>query len=345
MPEIRTLNLTKIFETRRRGNQASRLRKLFKPVETMETIAVDDMNIEISEGELFGLLGPNGAGKTTTIRMLATVLLPTGGTATVNGYDIVKEPEKVRESIGVLLMGERSVYWKLTGRENLEYFAAMYHIPSRLAKERVKFLLDLVNLSDRADDYVERYSSGMKQRLAIARALIHDPPIIFMDEPTLGLDPNSAQTLRRFIRRLCQEERKTILLTTHYMEEADQLCDRIAILNHGRIIALDKPENLKRNLREEDIVEVEVSNYDERVLADLQRIDGVNQVGCTELEPVALTGKVRIHTKDSAGILSEAIETLKRCGCRVRHVRIVEATLEDVFIARTGKPFKEEDKK
>jgi ABC-2 type transport system ATP-binding protein len=323
----------------------SGLRKFFKPVETVETVAVDRMDLKIAEGELFGLLGPNGAGKTTTIRMLATVLLPTEGTATVNGYDIVKEPEKVKESIGVLLMGERSVYWKLTGRENLEYFAAMYHIPPRFAEERIKFLLDLVDLSDRADDYVERYSSGMKQRLAIARSVIHDPPIIFMDEPTLGLDPSAARDLRSFIRKLNKEEGKTILLTTHYMEEADQLCDRVAIMNHGRIIALDKPQFLKRSLSEEEIVEIDVSNYSEQILAHLQAVDGVIRAGCAELEPVAQTGKVRIHTKDSAEILPKAISTVSACGAKARHVKIVEATLEDVFISLTGKPFKEEDKK
>ena len=314
-------------------------------METVATTALDKMNVDIPEGELFGLLGPNGAGKTTTIRMLATVLLPTEGTATVNGYDIIKEPEKVRESIGVLLMGERSVYWKLTGRENLEYFAAMYHIPPRLAKERIEFLLDLVDLSDRADDYVERYSSGMKQRLAIARSLIHDPPVIFMDEPTLGLDPSAARNLRSFIQRLNKEEGKTILLTTHYMEEADHLCERVAIINHGKIITLDQPQDLKRSLREEEIVEIDVSNYSEQILSHIKSVEGVTRAGCAELEPVALTGKLRIHTKDSAGILPEAISAINRCGARARHVRVVEATLEDVFISLTGKPFEEEDKK
>ena len=201
-------------------------------------VAVDGVSFGIRAGEIFGLLGPNGAGKTTTIRMLCTLLEPTSGTATVNGYDVRRQAHLVRQSLGAVLTGERSIYWKLTGRENLTYFAALYHIPPATARKRIAELLERLDLAGRADEYVERYSSGMKQRIAIAKALLASPPVLLLDEPTIGLDPQSARNLRELILEI-QAEGRTILLTTHYMEEADQLCDRVGIIDSGTIIALD----------------------------------------------------------------------------------------------------------
>ena len=211
-----------------------------------EIAAVDHLDLTIPRGELFGLLGPNGAGKTTTIRMICTLLEPAAGTVRVWGYDARRAPTEVRRHLGVVLMGERSVYWKLTGRENLEYFAALYQVPTERARTRIPELLDRVGLTPRADDLVERYSTGMRQRLALIKAMVHDPPVLLLDEPTTGLDPQAARNIRDLIRHLHRSEGKTIILTTHYMEEADQLCERVGIIDHGRIIALDAPQVLKR---------------------------------------------------------------------------------------------------
>lgn len=211
-----------------------------------EIIAVDGLDLTIRRGELFGLLGPNGAGKTTTIRMICTLLEPTSGTVRVWAYDAGRAPTEVRRHLGVVLMGERSVYWRLTGRENLEYFAALYQVPREIAKTRITELLDRVGLTPRADDLVERYSTGMRQRLALIKAMVHDPPVLLLDEPTTGLDPQAARNIRDLIRHLHRSEEKTIILTTHYMEEADQLCERVGIIDQGRIIALDAPQVLKR---------------------------------------------------------------------------------------------------
>jgi ABC-2 type transport system ATP-binding protein len=211
--------------------------------------AVNGVDLQIQRGEIFGLLGPNGAGKSTTIRMLCTLLEPTSGTARVNGFDIVKQANDVRRSLGTLLAGERSIYWKLSGRENLEYFAALYHIPQSIAKKRVEELIERMELTDRANELVEKYSTGMRQRVAIAKALLARPPILLLDEPTLGLDPQAARRLRELIAELKQEGH-TILLTTHYMEEADQLSDRIGIIDSGKVIALDTPEGLKHRIEQ-----------------------------------------------------------------------------------------------
>ncbi len=239
---IEVENLRKVFPKRRKGKGPFAFlgRQAAEPF-----VAVDGVSFSIRKGEVFGLLGPNGAGKTTTIRMLSTLLEPTSGKATICGYDALKEPDTVRQILGAVLTGERSVYWKLSGRENLEYFAALYHLPPKVAKARVKELLTRLNLEGRADEYVERYSSGMKQRVAIAKALLADPPVLLLDEPTIGLDPQSARNLRELILEI-KAEGRTVLLTTHYMEEADLLCDRIGIVDAGRVIALDTPANLKK---------------------------------------------------------------------------------------------------
>ena len=220
------------------------------------TVAVDGISFEIRGGEIFGLLGPNGAGKTTTIKMFCTLMEPTSGTARVAGYDIVRKPTKVRGSMGTVFSGERSLYWKLTARENLEYFAALYNVEPSNTASRIDLLLDRMDLKAKANELVERYSTGMRQRLAIARALLANPPVVLLDEPTAGLDPQSARNLRDAVRSL-RDEGHTILLTTHYMAEADELCDRIAIIDHGRIIALDTPAALKAGLQEMHSIEQE----------------------------------------------------------------------------------------
>jgi ABC-2 type transport system ATP-binding protein len=211
-------------------------------------MAVDHVSLDIHEGEVFGLLGPNGAGKTTIIHMLATLLKPTSGRAEINGYDIVKDPSKVRKNIGIVFQAPSSDDM-LTGFENLKIHSYLYGVPSELRLDRIKELLKLVGLYERKDDIVKKYSGGMRRRLEIARGLIHKPKVMFLDEPTLGLDPNSRKSMWDYIQKLVEEEKITIILTTHYMEEADTLCDRIGFINKGKIIAIDTPEQLKRMIK------------------------------------------------------------------------------------------------
>jgi len=206
--------------------------------------AVDDISFTVEEGEIFGLLGQNGAGKTTTIKMLITLLAPTSGTCKVLGYDTFGQEKYIRPRINFIFGGEMGVYRRLSARDNLEYFSNLYHIPPSVSRERIKDALELVGLTDKADILCETFSKGMLQRIQIARGLVNDPEILFCDEPTVGLDPIGARTLREVLRAL-RERGKTILLTTHYMPEADELCDRIAIINKGKLVAVDTPEELK----------------------------------------------------------------------------------------------------
>src|SRR5438128_482684 len=224
---------------------------------SLEVEAVRGVSFDVPEGELFGLLGPNGAGKTTTIKMLITLLLPTSGSARVLGFDVVKDARKVRERIGYVFGGDRGLYERLPGLDNLRYFAELYGVPPREQKKRIGELLELVGLAGREKEKVEGYSKGMRQRLHIARGLLHDPPVIFLDEPTIGVDPVGARELRATIASLT-EAGKTVLLTTHYMFEADTLCDRIAVIAQGRIVAEGTPQALKAGVAEGTVVEVEV---------------------------------------------------------------------------------------
>jgi ABC-2 type transport system ATP-binding protein len=211
-------------------------------------VAVENVSLDIKDGEVFGLLGQNGAGKTTIIHILATLLKPTSGTATINGNDIVKDSSKVRKNIGIVFQAPSSDDM-LTGFENLKIHSYLYGVPSELRIKRINELLKLVGLYERKDDIVKKYSGGMRRRLEIARGLIHKPKVIFLDEPTLGLDPNSRKSMWNYIQKLVKEEKITIILTTHYMEEADVLCNRIGFINKGKIIAIDTPEQLKRRIK------------------------------------------------------------------------------------------------
>src|SRR5437867_940071 len=222
-----------------------------------EIEAVRGIDFAVEPGELFGLLGPNGAGKTTTIKMLITLLIPTGGTARVLGLDVVREAREVRKRIGYVFGGERGVYERLSGYDNLRYFAELYGVPAREQKQRIESLPELVGPEGREHERVEGYSRGMRQRLHVARGLLHDPPVIFLDEPTIGLDPVGAREIRATIASLT-EVGKTVLLTTHYMFEADALCDRIAVISQGSIVAEGTPLDLKRGVAEVSVLEIEV---------------------------------------------------------------------------------------
>jgi ABC-2 type transport system ATP-binding protein len=339
-PIVQVQALSKIYQQRKPKKNGSFWSK-FRPNKSAleDLVAVDQVSFDIHQGEIFGLLGPNGAGKTTTIKMLCTLLEPTGGAATVSGYDIVRQADQVRQHLGAVLTGERSIYWKLTGRENLEYFAALYHIPPKIARGRIDALLDRLSLSNRADDYVERYSSGMKQRIAIAKALLAMPPVILLDEPTVGLDPQSARNLRELILEI-KAEGHTILLTTHYMEEADQLCDRIGIIDQGTIIALDTPGVLKQSIDELDVMQLEIENFDPTLTEVLKRLPTVENVVSNPLEANG-AWSLALHTTDSRDILPNLINLIGTKSGQIRHMEIAQPTLEDVFISMTGKQLRE----
>ena len=334
VPAVETKDLVKVFERGRRTIW-QRLRR--EPDKRDRFRAVDGIDLVVEPGEIFGLLGPNGAGKTTTMKMLATLLLPTSGTIRVLGIDPLERPREVRARLGAMLSGERSLYWKLTGRENLEYFAALYHVPPAETKERIARVLAAVKLTDRADDYVERYSTGMRQRLALARALLPNPPLVVLDEPTVGLDPQASRDLRDRVREL-KAQGRTVLLTTHYMEEADQLCDRVAIIDHGRIVALDTPAALKRTIRAEEVVHLEIG-VDGDDAAVIDRLGRSATVARTERSNGTLN--VTAHCASARDFVPAAFDAARSTGATIRHVEVVPVTLEDVFLALTGRALRE----
>jgi ABC-2 type transport system ATP-binding protein len=333
-PAVETKDLVKVFE---HGRRTMWQRVRGEPDKRDRFRAVDGIDLVVQPGEIFGLLGPNGAGKTTTMKMLATLLIPTSGTIRVLGIDPLLRPREVRARLGAMLSGERSLYWKLTGRENLEYFAALYHVPPAETKARIASVLDAVKLADRAEDYVERYSTGMRQRLALARALLPDPPLVILDEPTVGLDPQSSRDLRDRVREL-KAQGRTVLLTTHYMEEADQLCDRIAIVDHGRIVALDTPAALKRTIRAEEVVHLELG-IDGDDAGVLERLGRAATVARSERRNGTLN--VTAHCASARDFVPAAFDAARASGATVRHVEVVPVTLEDVFLSITGRALRE----
>jgi len=334
VPAVETRDLVKIFE---RGRRTIWQRIRREPDKRDRFRAVDGIDLVVEAGEIFGLLGPNGAGKTTTMKMLATLLIPTSGTIRVLGIDPLERPREVRARLGAMLSGERSLYWKLTGRENLEYFAALYHVPPGETKARIANVLAAVKLADRADDYVERYSTGMRQRLALARALLPNPPLVVLDEPTVGLDPQASRDLRDRVREL-KAQGRTVLLTTHYMEEADQLCDRVAIIDHGRIVALDTPAALKRTIRAEEVVHLEIGvEGDDAAVID--RLGRSATVARTERRNGTLN--VTAHCASARDFVPAAFDAARSTGATIRHVEVVPVTLEDVFLALTGRALRE----
>ena len=292
-----------------------------------EIEAVRGVSFEIEKGELFGLLGPNGAGKTTTIKMLITLLIPTSGSARVLGHDVVKEAREVRKRIGYVFGGERGVYERLSGYDNLRYFAELYGVPAKTQKARIEELLELVGLKGREHERAEGYSRGMKQRLHVARGLLHDPEVLFLDEPTIGLDPVGARELRATIASLT-DAGKTILLTTHYMFEADALCDRIAVISKGEIVATGTPSQLKSRVASGSVTEVEVYGVPDETVERLRKLEGVLAVWVEERDQAqVLSVQTRADIQLTAAILGHLN------GANVGRVSHREPTLEDAYVA------------
>jgi len=338
---IQTINLTKSFRKKRHKGIFGFLRKgneKEKSENADVTVALDHVNSEIRTGELFGLLGPNGAGKTTLVKCLSTILIPDEGTAIINGFDIRKQTTLVRASLGMVIGGERTLYWKLTARDNLMYFASLYKMPRNRIKERVDELLGTMNLLDRADERLEDYSTGMRQKVAIARALLHDPPVLLLDEPTLGLDPTFSRQIRNQIRELSKKGGKTILLATHYMEEADELCDRIAIINDGKIVAADTPDRLKAMVKETELVEVICYNPPQNAEKYLKSL-------CPEVEIIVLVrgeeerggpSRIKLMGENAEKRVGIVVDALRKKNTQITNLNISVPTLEDVFIRLTG---------
>jgi ABC-2 type transport system ATP-binding protein len=316
--------------------EVSHLRRTFKSYigvirrTAKEVVGVDDISFAVGDGELFGLLGPNGAGKTTTIKMLTTLLIPTSGSASIRGMDVVKQAQDVRKRIGFIFGGERGLYWRLSGIDNLRYFASLYGVDPDVSKKRIPYLLELVGLKGRGDEKVEGYSRGMKQRLHVARTLLHDPEVLFLDEPTIGLDPVGARDFRQVILDL-QSAKKTILLTTHYMFEADLLSDRIAVINQGRIIALDTPSGLKSHVRDMNVVEVEMFGLPEDMLNGLRALPFVDALSVEDHEQRQM---LMIQTARGAEAVPDVLALL--AGLKIGRVIVREPTLEDAYVRLVG---------
>jgi ABC-2 type transport system ATP-binding protein len=295
-------------------------------------VAVDKLSISVERGEVFGLLGPNGAGKTTTISMLCTILKPTSGKASVNGFDIIKQATQVRKSIGIVFQ-DPSIDDRLTGRENLYMHANLYDVPPSEQKSRIDRVLKLVELEDRADSLLRTYSGGMRRRLEIARGLIHYPKVLFLDEPTIGLDPQTREHIWSYIEELREAHDITMVLTTHYMEEADRLSDRIAIMDYGKIVASDTPSRLKETL-EGDVITV-ITKEASKLSSELAEMNGI-------LRTNAVDDRLEVTVRGGKSLLPRIVETAAKNGIFVESVSLREPNLEDVFLHYTGRAIRPE---
>jgi ABC-2 type transport system ATP-binding protein len=322
MYAVETLGLTKQFE--KEGAKAARI------------VAVDHVSFAVEEGEFFGLLGPNGAGKTTLIKMLCTLIIPDEGTAKVAGYDILKQPDGVKESIGWLHgeTGGRALYWRLSARDNLMFYAYLQNISSDVAKKRIDALLEFFDLSKDADRLVKDFSTGMKVRVMLARTLLPNAPVLLMDEPTVGLDATGAIETRNLLRSLCKELGKTIVFTTHNIVEAERLCDRIAVMNRGKIVAVDTPLKLSERMKRFRGVEVKVSGSQEEAVKVLEGVEGVKRI--VKVRPEEDHTVIQLEVKNEDEALVRIPETLRSNGIRLIGVQMALPTLEEVFIDLTG---------
>jgi len=295
-----------------------------------ENVALGGIDLTIQPGELFGLLGPNGAGKTTTVKILTTLLLPDSGSASVLGLDVVRQTSAVRRRIGFVFGGERGLYWRLSGLDNLRYFADLYGIPPDVSRRRIADLLEKLGLAGRERDKVEQYSRGMKQRLHLARGLLNDPEVLFLDEPTIGLDPVGARELRTLIRGLA-DAGKTIFLTTHYMFEADAICDRIAVIKKGSIVAQGTPASIKALVDEVGVVEFEAVGVPDERLQALRKLGGVSSVSVAEDE---LSQRITVRCARPADVMTQLGIIFE--GVELRRINSRDPTLEDAYVQLIG---------
>jgi ABC-2 type transport system ATP-binding protein len=321
--------LTKTYQVKQR-------RGLFRS-DTKAVEALRGISLEIQPGEIFGLLGPNGAGKTTLIKCLTTLLLPTSGQVTINGFQLSRDDNAIRATVGCMLMGERGLYWKLTGRENLEFFGALYQLNARERRQRAAGIIRQLDLTDIADRSVESYSSGQKMKLAFAKALINDAPVLILDEPTNTLDVPSARELRAVVRELNQAG-KTVIYTTHIMSEAETLCSRVAIIDRGQVLAMGPVAELKASLRREAVIRIE-GVISARATEAVQALAGVKRAAT-----VAINGhsQLTVVADDQQSLLPQVIEALTRHQAVMMKIIPEEVTLEDVFIAHTGRTLAED---
>jgi ABC-2 type transport system ATP-binding protein len=325
---VRTEQLSRIYQIR--GGKKSEPKSL---------VALNDINLEVHPGELFGLLGPNGAGKTTLIKILTTLLAPTTGHAWVAGYDVAAEPEKVRPRINMVSGGETSGYGLLTVRENLWMFSQFYGLSSAVANKNIKHLLEVVGLSDRMNAKSSDLSTGLRQKMNIVRGFMTDPDVLFLDEPTLGLDVGASREVRRFIRSWVDDDpTRTLLLTTHYMVEADELCDRVAIINQGRVLACDSPSNLKHNLQQDAIFHLELSPFNGNLNAGkFEALPGVRYVTHSPQDGFESLDLILEEEQALAGV----INILNSASIRLLNLKKNEPSLEDVFVKHVGQSMEE----
>ena len=327
--EVRVEQLTKTYYPKQRKG-------LFKS-ERREVQALKQVSLEIRRGEIFGLLGPNGAGKTTLIKCLTTLLLPTSGDAWVHGFHIVDQENLVRAAVGCMLMGERGLYWKLTGRENLIFFGALYHLTPKDRRLRAEEILSLLHMEELADRTVETYSSGQKMMLAFGKALINDAPVLILDEPTNTLDVPSARELRAHVREL-NASGKTVVYTTHIMAEAETLCERVAIIDHGQVIDLGTVDELKRSLLRDHVTHIE-GIIPERASKAVAALPQVTKLATSVSDG---TTRLTVVSSDGRSALPRMIEALTAHGALIQNIAPEEVTLEDVFVAKTGRSLAED---
>jgi len=336
---IITSGLTKTYKSKIRNAEHQ---PLFFRRKSRTITAVDRLNLKIKRGELFGLLGRNGAGKTTLVKVLCTLLPPDEGTAFVNGFDVVKQQMQVKRSIGTIFsIGERGFFWRLTGYSNLEFYAAINNVPRQHRRERIMQVLDLLGMKDAAFEKFQKYSGGMKRKLALARALLSDPPVLLLDEPTTGLDVVSSRIIRGFIRNdLSKKEGKTVLYTTHYIEEAAQICDRIAILHQGKLIAVDTPSVLKDMVKKGDVLDVTVKDMTDAQVNALRGVNGVRSLAADIQNSVL--GQIHLRVRlENADDLPSIFDFFFKEKIKLVNFKQEEPTLEDAFIELTGQGISE----
>ncbi|HJM00454.1 MAG TPA: ATP-binding cassette domain-containing protein [Nitrosopumilus sp.] len=303
-----------------------------------DLVAVNDISFSVDKGEIFGFLGPNGAGKSTTMMIFTTLLKPTKGNASIGGFDVVKNPKQVRENIG-FVQQETTVDEYLTGRENLLLQAKLNHIPKNEIDIRIDEILDLIELSDKQDQSVVTYSGGMRKRLDIAGGLLHHPKVLFLDEPTVGLDIQTRRKIWQYIKKIHTEFDMTIFLTTHYMEEADNLCDRIGIIDHGKIQVIDTPENLKNSLGNEIIsLLIENDANNDSFLPELKKIKFIKKINEGDL-------KLTLFTSNGTEVIPKIFQISSNLGIKINSISLTQPTLDDVFISYTGHEIRDDDSK